>query len=38
MFPSSGADQQGDIPDKITATLHGDFNTIKNNLNMCIDV
>ena len=29
---------KGDIPDKITATYNGDFNTIKNNLNMCIDV
>jgi methyl-accepting chemotaxis protein len=29
---------KGDIPDKITATYNGDFNTIKSNLNTCIDV
>jgi len=29
---------KGDIPPKITATYNGDFNTIKNNLNTCIDV
>lgn len=28
---------QGDIPAKITADFNGEFNTIKNNLNMCID-
>ena len=28
---------QGDIPAKITDTYNGDFNTIKNNLNTCID-
>lgn len=28
---------QGDIPDKITDTFHGDFNTIKGNLNLLID-
>ena len=28
---------KGDIPPKITDTYHGDFNLIKNNLNMCID-
>lgn len=28
---------RGDIPSKITATYHGDFNTIKENLNSCID-
>jgi methyl-accepting chemotaxis protein len=28
---------KGDIPAKITETYHGDFNTIKNNLNTCID-
>jgi len=28
---------KGDIPPKITATYNGDFNTIKNNLNTCID-
>ena len=28
---------KGDIPAKITATYNGDFNTIKNNLNTCID-
>jgi methyl-accepting chemotaxis protein len=27
----------GDIPKKITDQYHGDFNTIKNNLNRCID-
>jgi methyl-accepting chemotaxis protein len=27
----------GDIPAKITDTYNGDFNTIKNNLNTCID-
>jgi methyl-accepting chemotaxis protein len=27
----------GDIPAKITDTYNGDFNTIKNNLNSCID-
>jgi methyl-accepting chemotaxis protein len=29
---------KGDIPPKITDTYHGDFNEIKNNLNVCIDV
>jgi methyl-accepting chemotaxis protein len=28
---------RGDIPNKITDTYNGDFNTIKNNLNQCID-
>jgi PAS domain S-box-containing protein len=28
---------KGDIPDKITDKYNGDFNTIKNNLNTCID-
>ena len=28
---------KGDIPDKITDNYNGDFNTIKNNLNQCID-
>jgi methyl-accepting chemotaxis protein len=28
---------KGDIPPKITDTYNGDFNTIKNNLNTCID-
>ena len=28
---------QGDIPDKITADARGDFNEIKNNLNLLID-
>ncbi len=28
---------QGNIPPPITATYHGDFNTIKENLNSCID-
>ena len=28
---------KGDIPEKITDTYHGDFNEIKNNLNICID-
>lgn len=28
---------RGQIPEKITATYHGDFNTIKENLNACID-
>lgn len=28
---------KGDIPDKITEEYKGDFNTIKNNLNICID-
>jgi methyl-accepting chemotaxis protein len=28
---------KGDIPQKISDTYHGDFNEIKNNLNMCID-
>jgi methyl-accepting chemotaxis protein len=27
----------GNIPSKITDVYHGDFNTIKNNLNTCID-
>jgi len=27
----------GEIPAKITDTYHGDFNTIKNNINACID-
>jgi methyl-accepting chemotaxis protein len=28
---------KGDIPARITDAYHGDFNTIKNNLNTCID-
>lgn len=28
---------KGEIPEKITDTYHGDFNFIKNNLNLCID-
>jgi methyl-accepting chemotaxis protein len=28
---------KGDIPEKITDEYHGDFNEIKNNLNVCID-
>jgi len=28
---------KGNIPDKITDTYNGDFNEIKNNLNVCID-
>ncbi|HPN30513.1 MAG TPA: methyl-accepting chemotaxis protein [bacterium] len=28
---------KGDIPEKITAKYNGDFNTIKDNLNVCID-
>jgi len=28
---------KGNIPAKITDTYHGDFNEIKNNLNVCID-
>jgi methyl-accepting chemotaxis protein len=28
---------KGEIPSKITASYHGDFNEIKNNLNTCID-
>ncbi|MFN8597031.1 MAG: methyl-accepting chemotaxis protein [Anaerolineae bacterium] len=28
---------QGDVPPKITETYHGDFNEIKNNLNMMIE-
>jgi methyl-accepting chemotaxis protein len=28
---------KGNIPAKITDTYHGDFNTLKNNLNTCID-
>ncbi|MBK8385446.1 MAG: hypothetical protein IPL11_07170 [Candidatus Accumulibacter sp.] len=28
---------KGDIPAKITDTYNGDFNTIKNNLNTCIE-
>ncbi|KNZ42538.1 hypothetical protein AKG39_06120 [Acetobacterium bakii] len=28
---------RGDIPEKIIAAYHGDFNTIKENLNSCID-
>ena len=28
---------RGEIPEKITASYNGDFNTIKNNLNACID-
>jgi methyl-accepting chemotaxis protein len=28
---------KGDIPSKITDSYNGDFNTIKNNLNTCID-
>ena len=31
------ASAKGDIPSKITDTYNGDFNTIKNNLNTCID-
>ena len=27
---------KGNIPEKITQNYHGDFNTIKNNLNVCI--
>jgi len=26
----------GDVPNQITETYHGDFNTLKNNLNQCI--
>ncbi len=29
---------KGDIPPKITDSYQGDFNTLKNNLNQCIDV
>jgi methyl-accepting chemotaxis protein len=32
-----GQISKGDIPAKITDTYNGDFNTIKNNLNQCID-
>ncbi len=28
---------KGDIPEKITDTYHGDFNAVKNNINLCID-
>ena len=28
---------KGDIPERITDTYYGDFNAIKNNLNLCID-
>ncbi|MBK7003317.1 MAG: methyl-accepting chemotaxis protein [Rhodoferax sp.] len=28
---------KGDIPKKITDTYNGDFNTLKNNLNTCVD-
>lgn len=28
---------QGQIPDKISKTYNGDFNTLKNNINACID-
>jgi len=28
---------KGDIPPKITDTYNGDFNTLKNNLNVCVD-
>jgi methyl-accepting chemotaxis protein len=28
---------KGQIPAKLTDTYHGDFNTVKNNLNTCID-
>ncbi len=28
---------QGQIPEKITTTYHGDFNTLKNSINACID-
>ncbi len=28
---------KGDIPQKITDTYNGDFNTLKNNLNTCVD-
>ncbi|MCK9388447.1 MAG: methyl-accepting chemotaxis protein [Sulfuritalea sp.] len=28
---------RGDIPPKITDTYNGDFNTLKNNLNTCVD-
>ena len=28
---------KGDLPPRITETYYGDFNEIKNNLNMCID-
>lgn len=28
---------KGNIPQKITEEYHGDFNTLKNNLNLCID-
>lgn len=28
---------KGEIPAKITDVYHGDFNTIKNNLNQCVD-
>jgi hypothetical protein len=31
------ASAKGDIPAKITDTYNGDFNTLKNNLNTCID-
>ena len=29
---------RGDVPEKVTAEYHGDFNTIKNHLNLLIDV
>ncbi len=28
---------RGDIPDKITAEFHGDYNEMKNNVNQCIE-
>ena len=28
---------KGEIPQKITAEYHGDFNDVKNNINLCID-
>ena len=39
MFSAGYVDRisKGDIPEKITAIYNGDFNTIKNNLNACID-
>ena len=38
-FSASYVDRisKGDIPEKITANYNGDFNTIKINLNQCID-
>ncbi|MBA7531900.1 hypothetical protein ES705_24125 [subsurface metagenome] len=32
-----GRISKGDLPEKITDSYNGDFNTIKNNLNVCID-